>query len=112
MQQIYRSAAASEKLDCYFVVWSSKDLIVELIESNDTHYQNVECSLSIFFRSYIYPVFLGYKELFFCAKSEKVLLKKKTKLKKQRINLIKIASNVISVCAGTIISFSPVTQRC
>ena len=77
MQQIYRSTAASEKLDCYFVVWSSKDLIVELIESNDTHYQNVECSLSIFFRSYIYPVFLGYKELCFCAKSEKVLLKKK-----------------------------------
>ena len=37
---------------CYFVVRTSKDLIAELTESNDPHYQNVERSLSIFFRSY------------------------------------------------------------
>ena len=59
---------------CYFVVWTSKDLIVELIEPNDIHYQNVERSLSIFFRSYICPILLGYKELSFCAKCAKVLL--------------------------------------
>ena len=58
----------------YFVVWTSKDLIVELTEPNDPHYQNVERSLSIFFRSYICPILLGYKELSFCAKCEKVLL--------------------------------------
>ena len=33
---------------CYFVVWTSKGLIVKLIEPNDPHYQNAERSLSIF----------------------------------------------------------------
>ena len=33
---------------CYFVVWTSKGLIVKLIEPNDPHYQNVERLLSIF----------------------------------------------------------------
>ena len=40
----------------------SKDLIVKLIKPNDTHYQNVEISLSTSFRSYTYPILLGYKE--------------------------------------------------
>ena len=52
--QVISQVALAEAQLCYFVVWTSKDLIVELIEPNDPHYQNVECSLSIFFRSYIY----------------------------------------------------------
>ena len=67
---------------CYFVVWTSKHLIVELIEPNDTYYQNVEFSLNIFFRSYICPILLGYKELPFCVKCEKVLLEQ-NKIEKQ-----------------------------
>ena len=43
------------------------------MEPNNSHYQNVERSLSIFFRSYICPILLGYKELSFCAKCEKVI---------------------------------------
>ena len=69
------SQIALAKAQLYdFVVWTSKDLIVELIKPNDPYYQNVERSLSIFFRSYICPILLGYKELSFCAKCEKVVL--------------------------------------
>ena len=84
-QVISQIALAKAQL-CYFVVWTSKDLIIELIKSNDTHYQHVERSLSIFFRRYICPILLGYKKLSFCAK-----------LKKGKMKLIIIASSVISV---------------
>ena len=60
--QVISQVAFAKAQLCYFVVWTSKDLIVELIEPNDPHYQNVERSLSIFFRSYICPILLGYKE--------------------------------------------------
>ena len=72
--QIICQVAMAKAQLCYFVVWISKDLTVELIEPNDTHYQNVENLLSIFFRSHIFPILLGYKELSFCAKCAKVLL--------------------------------------
>ena len=72
-QVISQIALAKAQL-CDFVVLTSKDLIVELTEPNDLHYRNGERSLSIFFRSCICPILLGYKELSFCAKSEKVLL--------------------------------------
>ena len=104
-QVISQIALAKVQL-CYFVVWTSKDLIVELIEPNDPHYQNVERSLSIFFRSYICPILLGYKELSFCTKCEK-FYSNKTKLKKDRAKLIIIASSVISICVGIIISVRP-----
>ena len=90
----------------HFVVWTSKDLIVGLIEPNDPHYQNVERSLNIFSRSYICPILLGYKELSFCAKCEKRLLEQ-TKLKKDMMKLIIRASRVISVCVDTLISIRP-----
>ena len=72
--QVISQIALAKALLCYFIVWTSNDLIVELTEPNDPHYQNVERSLSIFFRSYICPILLGYKELSFCAKCDKVLL--------------------------------------
>ena len=64
-QVISQIALAKAQL-CHFVVWTSKDLIVGLIEPNDPHYQNVERSLNIFFRSYICPILLGYKVIFLC----------------------------------------------
>ena len=84
----------------------SKDLTVKLIKPNDTHYQNVEISLSTSFRSYTYPILLGYKELSFCAKCEKISIQTKRNWK-ERMKLIITASSVISVCAGTIIVSGP-----
>ena len=50
--QVISQIALTKAQLSYFVIWTSKDLNVELIEPNDTYYQNFESSLSLFFRSY------------------------------------------------------------
>ena len=62
------------KKKCYFVVWASIDLLVDIIEFNESQWDNVERNLSIFYETYICPVLLSFKELGFCRSCNKLLL--------------------------------------
>ena len=72
------TAVASCKC-CYFLLlFCCLDIKRSSCWTNRTKWSTLpECfewSLSIFFRSYICPILLGYKEWSFCVKCEKVLL--------------------------------------
>ena len=86
----------------YFVVWTSKDLIFELIEPNDTHYthyQNVEFSYT--FSNYLFPLNV-----------KKVLLEESEIEKGQDgIDHYSIQCDQCMCCAGIILNVRPCSLK-
>lgn len=50
----------------YFVVYTKKDLLIELIEFDNAHWMKILSSLIIFFKTYIQRYMLGIIEMFVC----------------------------------------------
>ena len=61
----------------YFVVWTTKDIFVEKIDRDLTHWSKVSINLEVFFKSYVVKASLGIQPLTFWGKYSKVLVEEK-----------------------------------
>ena len=58
----------------YFVVWTPKECISLPISPDPSHFQKVSINLEVFFKSYLVPILLNFRQLYYCGRCSKVLL--------------------------------------
>ena len=75
--QINSQMVLAKSDQSYFVVWTTKDVFVEKIDRDLTHWSKVSINLEVFFKSYIVKALLGIQPLTFCGKCSKVLMEEK-----------------------------------
>lgn len=67
--------AVSKTRRCFFCVWTGNgNPFVELIEFNETFWQEVEQNLVLFYKNYVAKVLLGFKTIFYCPECKKLCL--------------------------------------
>jgi hypothetical protein len=72
--QIIGQMAVTQKKLGYFVVWTKKDMFVEVINTDEVLWEKVERNLAIFFKAYVCPILLDIKQLYCCGTCEGILL--------------------------------------
>ena len=72
--QITAQIMLSESLQRFFVVWTEKDIFVELVHKDQTHWDKVYLNLEIFFHQYMVKALLNIRPLSYCGSCDKVLL--------------------------------------
>ena len=72
--QIVSQMATTNIKKCFFVVWTEKDLHVEIVPFDKDHWMKVVTNLRIFYKTFVCPALLQYKATTFCAKWDEILL--------------------------------------
>ena len=72
--QVISQMGVTDIKECYFVVWTTKDLLVLKISFNKKHYTKEFRNLQIFYRTYVCPALLNFKSITFYGKCDQVLL--------------------------------------
>ena len=65
--------AVTDTRFAYFILRTLKDMDFETIQFNEEHWKNVESNLSKFFKSYLCPILLSFREIYVCGKCSNVL---------------------------------------
>ena len=58
----------------YFIVWTLKDLYVEVVKFDQELWDKVKTNLDIFFKTYVSPALLLLKPITFCGNCDKLIL--------------------------------------
>ena len=58
---------------CFFIVWTEEDILVNKIKLDESFSEKVKINLDMFFKNYMCPILLDIKQLYYCAKCEKIL---------------------------------------
>lgn len=72
--QVISQMALTNSTQSYFVVWTTKGVIVERIMFDEKHWLNVLANLDIFYKTYVVPAILLIKPITFCGNCDKELL--------------------------------------
>lgn len=72
--QIISQMAIANIDKCYFIVWTNKDLFMEIVTFDEKHWKNVKTNLEIFYKSFVCPALLEFKPLTYCGSCDNVLL--------------------------------------
>ena len=68
--QVTGVMAAKSLSKLNFVVWTTKELHVELLHFDDSFWDNIILKLDVFFKSYMAKVLLGLRNVYFCPTCE------------------------------------------
>ena len=88
--QVVSQMALTEADECFFVVWTSKLLLVEIIKFDLNHWSRVETNLELFYKCYVCPAILFITPITFCAKCDKPVFQEKELLPKEQNTLSKV----------------------
>ena len=72
--QITGQMAITGSSRCFFVVWTTQELHVEIVHFDAVFWGSVLQKLDVFFKSYMVKVLLGIQTIYFCPTCEKVIL--------------------------------------
>ncbi|KXJ06371.1 hypothetical protein AC249_AIPGENE12226 [Exaiptasia diaphana] len=75
--QVNGEMAVTGALRCYLLVWTPKELHVEVIKFDTGLWESALMKLDLFFKSYMAKVLLGLHVIYFCPTCEKVILEGK-----------------------------------
>ena len=72
--QINSQMAITNCKSAYFIVWTLKDLYVEVVKFDQELWDKVKTNLDIFFKTYVSPALLLLKPITFCGNCDKLIL--------------------------------------
>lgn len=55
--------AVTNASQAFFIVWTTKDMLIEVIPFDHEHWVKVSTNLDVFFKSYVAPAILNIKSL-------------------------------------------------
>ena len=59
---------------CYFIVWTLKEIFVQIVKFDKQLWNKVNTNLKLFHKSFVCPVLLEFKPITFCGNCDTVLL--------------------------------------
>ena len=59
---------------CHFIVWTLKDISVQLVKSDEELWNKVNTNLKLFYKSFVCPALLEFKPIPYCGNCDAVLL--------------------------------------
>ena len=72
--QINSQIAITNCKSAYFIVWTLKDLYIEVVKFDQELWDKVKTNLDIFFKTYVSPALLLLKPITFCGNCDKLIL--------------------------------------
>ena len=74
--QVISQIQLSKSNQGYFIVWTTKDLFIEIVAKNEAFWEKISINLEIFFKRFVATRLLTINPLKFCGTCQKVLLEK------------------------------------
>ena len=72
--QIISQMGLTGKHSCYFIVWTLKDIFVQIVKLDEQLQSKVNTNLKLYYKPFVCPVLLEFKPITYCGNCDTVLL--------------------------------------
>ena len=59
---------------CYFIVWTLKDISVQIVKFDEQPWNKVNTNLKLFYKSFVCPALLAFRPITYCGNCDTVFL--------------------------------------